>query len=552
MSKTIGYSDDARQQMFKGIQTIAKAVKSTLGPSGKNVLIRNHSDSKPFVTKDGVTVAGQITSDNYFEQIAIELIQDIANSSDAVAGDGTTTATILAEAMFEIGLDVLKENPDINLIALNNGLQKASKKVIAMLEDIKIECKDEKDLYNVALISSNGDQEISQIVIDAYKVSGNQGVVNIKRSHTYDTYLTSVKGFVLDTGYRSRAYVNNEENDTVEFKNALVYFSNTKIDKVSDNLNYLLTYCSEEQIPLLIICKDMDQPISEILIKNKFAGTIKVCVCKAPGFGQEQIDDLEDLGVFLNQEPFLENSEITFDGLDPEDIFNHLPVVKEVVVTANNIAFSELKESEDVLKHVEQQKQIKADKLRGELKNKQTSYEKSLLQTRISKLSEGIAYVHIGAKNDLEFTEKQHRIQDCLYAVKAAKEEGILPGGGNALLFVAHYFNKIIPQNKIEKCVNKILAYSLSEPFHRILDNAGIEFKEKSDEFEFYCLKHSEGYDATTGKIVHLVKAGIIDPFKVVKTSFTSASSIIGLLLSTECVIIDNECYEKQKRDIFL
>lgn len=553
MSKTIKYSDDARKEMYEGIKAIAKAVKSTLGPSGKNVLIRNESDKKPFVTKDGVTVAGQFTSDNYLEQIAIELIQDVANNSDAVAGDGTTTATILAEAIFYHGLNAIENNSDINLILFNKYIQEAVGLSIKQLQEISMPCEDVESLKNIALISSNGDEEVSQMVIDAYKISGDQGVVNIRRSETYESYLTTVKGFNLPTGYRSPYYVNDHKNNLVDYENAIVYSTNKKISKISDNLEFLLSYCSEQQIPLLIICKDMDVTVSTVLISNVSKGYISCCVCKAPAFGQEQINELEDLGTVLGNMPFLENGAFDFDDLNPEEIISYLPRVKNLLVTENNVAFSEPLCDEEQQKIIEDKKAIKANELRKELKDKKTSFEKSQLQMRISRLSEGIAYIHIGAKNDLEYTEKQHRIQDCLYAVKSSKEEGILPGGGNALLYVSQLlFETKIDENINQKAAYEVLSKSLQVPFFQILNNAGIEFNLPNEKaLSAFKNTYNHGVDARNGNLVNLIDAGIIDPLKVVRSALENASSVIGLLLTTECVIIDNDCFAVREKTIF-
>jgi chaperonin GroEL len=545
MSKTIEYSDNARSKLLSGVKKIAKAVKGTLGPSGKNVLIRNASDTKPFVTKDGVTVAAQIWSKDFIEQSAIELIQDAANNSDNKAGDGTTTATVLAEAIFELGS--IATISDTNVIDLKKGIDKAVRFVVEELKKHAIDChKDYDKLKDVALISSNNDEQIADVVLDAYKVAGDQGVVNIKRSHTTDTYLTTIKGMNISTGYKSVYFVNDFENQTVEFENPYIYMTNEKISKVSDNFDALLQAIGKDQHSLLILCKDMDPQILGMLVENVTKGVLKVCVCKAPGFGEQQNEELDDIGTMLGYPPFMENSGRTLESLEIDDeitILDLLPQSEGVMVTKNRLSIKgpcdiSPKQKEEI----EKRKLKKSDVLREQVKKQTTTYEKAVLQSRISRLSDGIAYINIGAVTDIEYDEKQHRIQDALYAVKSASEEGILPGGGTALLYISQ--ENLIAQNRFEQIGINVLMKAIEKPFFQILENVGIELK--ALQIKRYKTHFNQGINARDGVHVgDMIAEGIIDPLKVVRVALENAASISGMLLTSDCVIIDESVYDK-------
>ena len=553
MNKTIEYSDEARNRLLSGVRKIAKAVKGTLGPSGKNVFIRNGSDTKPFASKDGVTVAAQIGSDDYIEQAAIEAIQDAANNADNKAGDGTTTATILAEAIFELGTIMCITNT--NVIDMKKGIDYAVGKIVEELKSLSIDCKENyEQLKQVALVSSNNDEQIADVVLDAFKVAGDQGVVNIKRSRTTDTYLTTIKGMNLATGYRSPYFVNDFENDMVEFEKPYIYMTNEKITSVTDNFNALLQTLNEKQLPLLIICKDMDPQVLSMLVDNVTKGVLKVCVCKAPGFGEQQNEELRDLGVMLGKQPFMEHDGLQFneieviidiDNPNEDSILNYLPQSEGVMVSKNRLSVKgPIGITDKELKTIEAAKLTRADQLRKQLEKQTTTYEKAAIQSRISRLSDGIAYINIGAVNDMEFNEKQQRIQDALYAVKSASEEGIIPGGGTAFMFISkkRYRSDYVD---IQKGINVVMK-AIQEPFHQILKNVGIDLKQVHD--KHYQKYWNSGINARTGIPTNdMIGEGIIDPVKVARVALENAASIAGMLLTTDCVIIDNTVYDKSR-----
>lgn len=558
MKKNIQYSGDARELLLSGVSKIAKAVKITLGPSGKNVLIRNSNSREPFATKDGVTVASEIYSENPVEQIAIEAIQQVANNTDSGSGDGTTTATILAEAIFALGTELVTE--ETNIIDLKRGIDLAVSLVVKELKEMAVEYKTEERLMQVAMISSNNDEEISKVVVDAFKVAGNQGVVNIKRSKGHDTYLTTIDGMNLDTGYRSRYYVNNHEHDIVEFDKPYVLMLDKKINDISDNLNQLLSYVSAHQIPLLIVCPDIDSSVSDMFIENKVKNVLKICVCKTPGFGDEQLNELHDMATMLGKVPFIENGGLNFDSIklkvDPktgvalniEELLAHIPRSEEVIVTKNRLSIKgPFGITDEEYDKVSKAKEARANSLREELEKEITQYEKSKLQTRISRLTDGIAYINIGAVSEIEYIEKQHRIQDALYGIKSASEEGIIPGGGTALMYISNKLKNVkLDSSESVQLGMTVILNAIQVPFYQILSNVGHVLS--NDEINYIVNNFNTGIDARTRKASkNLIESGIIDPKKVTRTALENAASVAGTLLTTDCTIVDLTVYEKPK-----
>ena len=562
MHKTIEYGSAARNKLKSGAESIAKAVRITLGPSGKNVLIRQKGDQAPFATKDGVTVAAQVYSEDEIEQQAIEAIQEVANNTDSGAGDGTTTAIIIAEAIFRLGDKASDEST--NYIELKRGIDVGVHEIVKRLNDISKPCTALNKLKHVAMVSSNNDKEISDIVIDAYKVAGKQGVVNIKRSRTNETYLTTIEGMNLPTGYLSIYFITDLGNAIVELNKPYIYMTNEKITSVTDNLNKLLAIISREELELLIICKDMDPSVLGMLASNRQEGILKVAVCKAPGFGEEQNDYLRDLGVMIGKPVFLESEGIDFNenitiGLEKgknekgedimipraDDILKFLPRSEAILITKDRLSIKgPYGLEEKVYKDIQKAKTNRADKLRDSITNEINQYEKSIIQTRISRLTDGIAYINIGAVTDIEYNEKQARIQDALYAVKSASEEGIISGGGTALLYVSKK-NITVQDESIQLGIDVVFG-AVKEPFVQILNNVGIKITQ--EQFTEIENNYDKGIDARTGKqIKSMIKHGIIDPVKVTRVALENAASVAGMLLTTDCVIIDNEVYEKNQ-----
>jgi chaperonin GroEL len=540
MSTTIKYTSEARNELLAGVEAIAKAVRVTLGPSGRNVLIRNAGSTRPFATKDGVTVAAQIKSDVFIEQQAIEAFQEIANESDNNAGDGTTTATLLGEAIFKGGIDL---STKVNLIDVKRGIDKATKHIVKRLIELSVPCKDNNDqLREVAMISSNHDKEIADVVLDAFNVSGDQGVVNIKRSRTNDTYLTTVEGMHLGAGFMNPVFVNDYANDLVDFENPYVYSTNERITTATPNFSKIIETSRAEKHPILIICKDIDVNLAGLLASNISKG-LQICIVKAPGHGVQMDDELRDLGIVLGKPPFLENEGVQFNDVPEDEIMDYIPQSESIMVSKHTTSVKGPKGlSDDHYFEIEEKKLARIDFLRKELEKQITSYEKQQLQSRISRLSNGIAYIHIGAVTDIEFEEKQHRIQDALYGIKSASEEGIVPGGGTALLYISQ--EEMLTGNPDTRMGSKIVFKAIREPFIQILKNVGIVLDD--NQLDSYVKNWNYGIDARTGKpCKDMIKAGIIDPVKVTRVALENAASIAGMLLTTDCVIVDEDAYSK-------
>ncbi len=543
MSKTIEYSEKARKELLAGVEAIAKAVRVTLGPSGRNVLIRNGSDPRPFSTKDGVTVAAQLESDNYIEQIAIEAFQEIANDTDSGVGDGTTTAIILGEAIFKLGITSEKLS-NVNFIEVKRGIDTATKYIVKRLHELGKSCQNNsKQLKQVAMISSNNDEEIANVVINAFEVSGDQGVVNIKRSRTNKTYLTTIEGMNLSTGYINPVFVNDYDNNICDFENPYIYITNESIGTATPNFSALIEFTRKEKKPLLIICKDMDVVLSGMLAANIQKG-LKICICKAPGFGEQMNEELRDLGTVLGKLPFLEGEGIQFNDLPIEEIMNYIPQSEGIMASDNNLSIKGPKGLDDKeYADIEKKKSARISYLRKKLEKHTTTYEQSEIQTRISRLVNGIAYIHIGYTSDIEYNEKQHRITDSLYAVKSAYEEGIIPGGGATLLFLSK--EGCLSQDKNIMIGCQIVFDAIREPFIQILANVGLTLKE--GHLKDFSEKWNTGIDARTlERCDDMIKFGIIDPVKVTRVALENAASIAGMLLTTDCVIIDKKVYEEQ------
>jgi len=541
MSTTIKYTTEARQELLAGVEAIAKAVKVTLGPSGRNVLIRSTGSTRPFATKDGVTVAAQIKSEKEIEQQAIEAFQEIANEADNNAGDGTSTATLLGEAIFKGGINL---DQTVNLIEVKRGIDKATKHIVGRLKELAVSCEDNsKQLKEVAMISSNHDEEIANVVLDAFKISGDQGVVNIKRSRTNETYLTSVEGMHLGSGYQSPYFVNDHANDLVDFENPYVYFTNEKIMTATPNFSRIIEESRSSKNPILIICKDIDVNLAGLLAANISKG-LQICIVKAPGHGVAQDEELRDLGTILGKEPFLEGEGIQFNDIEEAEIMNYIPQSESIMVSKHTTSIKGPKGlPKEEADKIEDSKKARIKYLRNQLEKQVTSYEKQQLQSRISRLTNGIAYIHIGAVTDIEFSEKQHRIQDALYGVKSANEEGIVPGGGTALLHISK--DKLVHKDKNIQLGCNIVFNAIKEPFIQILENIGVELSLHA--VDVFADIWNYGIDARTGEeCPDMIKAGIIDPVKVTRVALENAASIAGMLLTTDCVIVDNDAYKEQ------
>ena len=542
--KKIVYGSEAREGLLRGLTIIERAVKVTLGPSGSNVLMRHKGEARPYSTKDGVTVAREVGSNDALEMMAIESVQDVANKSDEVAGDGTTTATVLAAAIFREGF---KLSQDLNRLDLKRGIDKAVELIVDKLAEVSIDVEgNDEMLRQVALISSNNDHEIADLVVDAYKAAGKQGVVNIKRSRTYKTFLSTIQGMNLPMGYNSPYFVTNSDTETCEFDETYVYMSNEPLMSVSKNFNKLLETANEEMASLLIIVPKIDDVVTSMLVQNAMKANFKVCVCVAPDFGDEQVKTLGDIACALGKPAFILGDGIQFNDLSEDEVMQYIPKAKGVSVGLQFTSIKGVAGTKEYRLKVREEMEKRAESLRNKIEITPTPYEKQNLNMRISRLTDGVAYINLGAYSDTEFIEKQHRVNDSLHATKNAVQEGIIPGGGTTLLSLSESvkFKGIENKSFIEGF--NIVLRAIKKPFFQIIDNVGVEICDKEikaciDEMAF-------GYDARNKIFVkNMIEKGIIDPVKVTRTALQNAGSIAGMLLTTECVLVDTSVYSTEK-----
>lgn len=530
--KELLFDKEAKQKILKGVEQLSKAVKSTLGPCGKNVIIENMF-STPTITKDGVTVARQIFLKDKFENIGANLVKEVAAKTANVAGDGTTTATVLAEFIYKRGLQALKQG--VNPNQLKKGMDDCVDIISKRLSKFAIKVKDQKTLNQIATISANGDEVIGKVIAEAIKAVGVDGTVTVTNSKTNETYWEIIKGMEFSNGFLSPYFINNDTKGICEFENPFILLLGKKVASIQELLP-ILQYIAQEKKPLLIICDNMEtEPLSTIII-NKIKGVVNACVVKSPSFGDIRKEVMQDIATLTNATYIDEDLGMSLDNAN----YTVFGSAKRVIVTDKSTTIIDGGGEQEAIN--ERIKNIKA-----KLDSSTNSYQQQNLKRRLSKLTNGVAMIYAGANTVVELNEKKDRIDDALHATTAAVEEGIVPGGGIALIKVANLVKK-----DIKKAIknNESLAYregfdiittAIKEPLKQIIANG-----DYCDELVLQKIEKNPkpyyGFDALKGKYTDLVKAGIIDPVKVTRTALQSAASIAGLLLTTECVVaIDDE-----------
>ena len=525
--KELLFDKDAKDRILKGVETLSKAVKSTLGPCGKNVIIENMYTS-PTITKDGVTVARQIALKDKFENIGANLVKEVAAKTANAAGDGTTTATVLAEFIYKHGLQALKSG--INPNQLKQGMDQTVEILSKRLSKFAIKVKDHKQLIQIASISANGDKVIGKVIADALQAVGADGTVNVTNSKTNETYWEVIKGMEFDNGYLSPYFINNDTKGICELENPFILLLGKKVSTINELLP-ILQFVAKENKALLIICDDMETEVISTIIINKMKGVVNACVVRSPSFGEIRKEVMGDIAVLTNGTYIDEELGMSLDSAN----YTILGSAKQVVVTSKSTTIIDGNgEQEAINKRIEY--------IRNKLESSNNQYEITTLKRRLSKLTNGVAMIYAGANTVVELNEKKDRIDDALHATVAAMEEGIVPGGGIALVKVAELAKKEIKKavklndNQAFKEGSEIILSAIKEPMKQIIANGDycaelILAKVEKNKKYYY------GFDALNNKFTDLVKAGIIDPVKVTRTALQSASSIAGLLLTTECVV---------------
>ena len=534
MAKQLLFDDQARARMLQGVEKLANAVAVTMGPTGRNVII-DKSFGGPTVTKDGVTVAKEIELEDRFENMGAKLVVEVAQKTSDLAGDGTTTATVLARAIFKEGLRNVAAGS--NPSAIRRGIDKAVEAVCAKLQELAKPVSNRQEVASVGAISANNDMAIGNLLAEALERVGKDGVITVEEGKTADTTVEYVDGMQFDKGFVSPYFINTPATMSCTYENALVLLYDKKISNIRD-LVPLLEKISAAAQPFLIICEDVDAEALTLLVVNKLRGTLNVCAVKAPGFGDRRKAMLGDIAVLTGGTFISEDLGIQLEKVSLE----HLGRVKKVVVDKNNTT---LVEGSGDRKAVDQ----RVAQIRAQIEQTDSEYDKEKFQERLAKLAGGVAVISVGAETEADMKQKKARVEDALHATRAAIEEGILPGGGVALLRCR---DTVIALAKglvgDEKTGAEIILRALEAPLRQIADNAGIDGSVVADEVAQKPL--NMGYDANKGVYVDMLKSGIIDPVKVVRTALANAASISGLLLTTDSLVTTYDKDDKNKRKV--
>ena len=533
MSKIVRYGKDARTRMEEGVDVLANTVKITLGPKGRNVVLDKGYGS-PLITNDGVTIAKEIELEDNFMNMGAKLVYEVANKTNDIAGDGTTTATVLAQAMIHKGIEYV--NKGSNPVFLREGIEKAGKEVADyLLKHTKL-IETSKDIESVATISS-GSNEIGSEIAKAMDLVGKNGVITVDESKGFDTELEVVKGLQFDKGYISPYMVTNRDKMTAELEDAYILVTDQKINTIQDLLPVLQAVV-EEHKPLLIIADDLDNEVSSTLILNKLRGTFNVVATKAPEFGDNQKNILEDIAILTGAKFYSKDLNMELKNLTIEDLGR----AKKINVTKDNTTIVEGEGDKDQIEE-------RIEELKAQADNSKSEFDKKKYNERAAKLSGGVAVIKVGATTESELKEKKLRIEDALNATKAAVSEGILVGGGAALMNAQKALkSKLKDENPdVQKGYNVVLE-SLSAPLYQIAENAGFngdEIVEKQKE-----ALENIGFDAKTGKWVDMFKEGIVDPTKVTRSAILNSSSISALFITTEAGVSEKkEVKAKESND---
>ena len=527
MAKLIVYDADARAGLKAGVDRLANAVKVTLGPKGRNVILEKKFGA-PTVTKDGVSVAKEIELDDPIENMGAQMVREVASKTSDVAGDGTTTATVLAQAIYREGLKNVTAGA--NPMDLKRGIDLAVIKVIEYLKSISRDVEGRNEISQVGSISANNDKSIGELIADAMEKVGKDGVITVEESKSAETVLEVVEGMQFDRGYISPYFVTDTESMETILEDPFILIHDKKISAMKDLLP-VLEKVAQQGKSMLIISEDLEGEALATLVVNKIRGTLKVAAVKAPGFGDRRKAMLEDIAVLTSGTVISEEQGYKLENATLE----YLGKAKKVVIDKDNTTIVEgAGKTDDIKKRI--------NEIKAQIDKTTSDYDKEKLQERLAKLSGGVAVLKIGASTEVELKEKKARVEDALHATRAAVEEGIVAGGGVALVRASNVLDKLVGENPDQTTGIKIVQKALEEPLKQIVENAGIEgsvvlwkVKEGKDDF---------GFNAATEKYENLIKVGVIDPTKVTRTALENAASVASLLITTEAVV-----YEKKEKE---
>ena len=530
-AKQLLFSEQARQEILRGVETLAKAVKVTLGPKGRNVVLDKKWGS-PTVTKDGVTVAKEIELENPYENMGAQMVREVASKTSDVAGDGTTTATVLAEAIFKEGLKSVTAG--MSPMNIKRGIDKAVAAVVEELKKQSHPVKDNKEIEQVASISANSDAVIGKMIAEAMDKVGKDGTITVEEAKSIETTLEVVEGMQFDKGYLSPYFVTNVESMEAKLEDAYILNCEKKLSSLKEMFP-ILEAVAKAGKPLLIIAEDVEGEALTTLVVNKLRNTISVCAVKAPGFGDRRKSMMEDIAILTGGKCITEDLGIKLESIGLGDLGR----AKSIVVD---------QESTTIVTGLGKQTEIqgRVNQIRREIEETTSDYDKEKLQERLAKLAGGVAIINVGAATETEMKEKKARVEDALHATRAAIEEGIVPGGGVALIRCLSVLEGMKLKDDDEQIGVNIVKRAIEEPARALAENAGVEGSIVVQEVKRR--KGNEGYNVATGEYEDLVKAGVVDPKKVTRAALQNAASIAGLLLTTECLI--TEAPEKEEDSV--
>jgi len=528
-AKQLIFDESARQTLLRGVSKLAKAVTATLGPKGRNVVLDKKFGS-PTVTKDGVTVAKEIELEDPYENMGAQMVREVASKTSDAAGDGTTTATVLAEAIFREGLKYVTSGA--NPIGIQRGITKAVEAAVEHLDKISKKVKDKEEIKQVATVSANWDNTIGEIIADAMDKVGKDGTITGGEGKSIETTLDVVEGMQFDKGYLSPYFVTNAEAMECRLEECYILNYEKKISSLKDLLP-ILEKVAKVGKPLLIVAEDVEGEALATLVVNKLRGTLNVCAVKAPGFGDRRKAMCEDIAVLTGGKFISEDLGIKLESLGLDDLGR----VKSVTVDKENTTLVEGNGKSSEI-------QGRVNQIRRQIEETTSDYDREKLQERLAKLAGGVAVINVGAATETEMKERKARVEDALHATRAAVEEGIVAGGGVALIRCLSAIETVKPANEDERIGVEIVKRAIEFPTRALADNAGVEGSVVVQEVKRR--KGNEGYNVSTGEYEDLVKAGVVDPKKVTRTALQNAASIAGLLLTTECLV--TEIPEKEKK----
>jgi chaperonin GroEL len=527
MAKQLHFDETARQALLRGVTKLAKAVKATLGPAGRNVILEKKFGS-PTITKDGVTVAKEIELPCPYENMGAQLIKEVSSKTSDIAGDGTTTATVLAEAIYAEGLRNVTAGA--NPISLQRGIMKATEALVAELKKIATPVKDSKEVAQVATVSANWDASIGNIIAEAMDKVGKEGTITVEEAKSIETTLEVVEGMQFDKGYLSPYFVTNPETMECNLENAYILINEKKVSSLKDMLP-LLEKVARSGKPLLIIAEDVEGEALATLVVNKLRGTLNIVAVKAPGFGDRRKAMLEDIAILTGGRCITEDLGIKLENIELTDLGR----AKRITIGKENTVIVEGEGSTDAI-------QGRVQQIKNQIAETTSDYDREKLQERLAKLAGGVAVINVGAATETEMKEKKARVEDALHATRAAVEEGIVPGGGVALIRAQAALGDLKLEGD-EKTGAEIVARAIEAPLRQLAANAGVEGALIVAEVKKG--KGNHGYNVATAKYEDLIKAGVVDPAKVTRSALQHAASISGLLLTTECLISDIPKEEK-------